>query len=142
MGIREGTAESVRGLTSETIVDRAFAVVAGWLMTGVFLDAWAHISGLPDSFWTPWHAILYSGLLACGAFLFLARVVEARLERRLLADGYGLSIIGFGLGALGGVADAVWHTLFGVEFDIDAAVSPSHLLLASAILLVVTCGPT
>ena len=140
MAIREGAAGAVTTLARESVIDRAFVVVAGWLMTGVFLDAWAHISRLPDSFWTPWHGVLYSGLLACGAFLLLARGVERRIGRRLLADGYGLSLAGFALGALGGVADAVWHTLFGVEFDIDAAVSPSHLVIAAAILLVVT-GP-
>lgn len=140
MAIREGAAGAVTALAHESVVDRAFVVAAGWLMTGVFLDAWAHISRLPDSFWTPWHGILYSGLLACGVFLLLARGVERRIGRRLLADGYGLSLAGFALGALGGVADAIWHTLFGVEFDIDAAVSPSHLVIAAAILLVVT-GP-
>ena len=140
MSVETGTATAIRTLAREAVVDRAFAVVAGWLMTGVFLDAWAHISHLPDSFWTPWHGILYSGLLACGVFLFLARGVERRIGRRLLASGYTLSLAGFALGAVGGVADAIWHTAFGVEFDIDAAVSPSHLLIAGAILLVTT-GP-
>ncbi|HEU5288619.1 MAG TPA: hypothetical protein VFV20_09460 [Candidatus Limnocylindria bacterium] len=140
MAIREDAAGAVTTLARESVVERAFVVVAGWLMTGVFLDAWAHISHLPDSFWTPWHGVLYSGLLACGAFLVLARSVERRIGRRLLAHGYGLSLAGFALGALGGIADAIWHTVFGVEFDIDAAVSPSHLLIAGAILLVVT-GP-
>lgn len=107
-------------------------------MTGVFLDAWAHISRLPDSFWTPWHGVLYSGLLACGVFLFVARYVGR--DRIALARGYDLSVIGFGIAALGGVADAMWHTVFGVEFDVEAAVSPSHLIVAAGILLVVT-GP-
>ena len=117
-------------------VDRVFVVLSGWLMTGVFSDAWAHISHLPDSFWTPWHGVLYSGLLACGVFLFVMRYQR----HGVLAEGYDLSLIGFGLGALGGVADGIWHTVFGIEFDIDAAVSPSHLIIAGAILLVVT-GP-
>ncbi|HYL52423.1 MAG TPA: hypothetical protein VEZ15_10670 [Acidimicrobiia bacterium] len=121
---------------SDRSVDRVFVVLAGWLMTGVFSDAWAHISHLPDSFWTPWHGVLYSGLLACGAFLFVLRYQR----NAALAAGYDLSLIGFGIGALGGVADAIWHTVFGIEFDIDAAVSPSHLIIAGAILLVVT-GP-
>ena len=113
-----------------------FVVLAGWLMAGVFSDAWAHVSHLPDSFWTPWHGVLYSGLLACGVFLFVLRYQR----NAVLAEGYGLSLIGFAIGALGGVADAIWHTVFGIEFDIDAAVSPSHLMIAGAILLVVT-GP-
>ena len=121
---------------SDRSVDRVFVVLAGWLMTGVFSDAWAHISRLPDSFWTPWHGVLYSGLLACGVFLFVLRYQRSGA----LAQGYDLSLIGFAIGAFGGVADAIWHTVFGIEFDIDAAVSPSHLIIAGAILLVVT-GP-
>ena len=132
------TAVGVRAIPalSARDVDRVFVVLSGWLMTGVFSDAWAHISHLPDSFWTPWHGVLYSGLLACGAFLFVMRYQR----HGVLAEGYDLSLIGFGLGAVGGVADAIWHTVFGIEFDIDAAVSPSHLVIAGAILLVVT-GP-
>jgi hypothetical protein len=125
------------GALTDRDVDRAFAVLAGWLMTGVYLDAWAHISRLPDSFWTPWHAILYSGLLACGVFLF---VVRGTSYRALLGRGYDLSLVGFVIATLGGVADAIWHTVFGIEFDVEAAVSPSHLAIAFGILLVVT-GP-
>jgi hypothetical protein len=140
--IREGAAAAVRAIPQldERTVDRVFTVVAGWLMTGVFLDAWAHISGLPDSFWTPWHGVLYSGLTACGVFLFVARYAQRAGTRPVLARGYDMSLIGFGVAALGGVADAIWHTVFGVEFNVEAAVSPSHLIVAGGILLLVT-GP-
>lgn len=122
---------------TDRTVDRTVVVLAGWLMTGVYLDAWAHVSHLPDSFWTPWHGVLYSGLMACGVFLFVIRATPYRV---LLGRGYQLSLLGFALGMLAGVADAVWHTLFGVEFDVEAAVSPPHLAVALGILFVVT-GP-
>lgn len=122
---------------TERTVDRTFVALAGWLMTGVYLDAWAHISRLPDSFWTPWHGILYSGLLACGVFLFVLRGTS---YRALLGRGYQLSLVGFAIGAIAGVGDAIWHTVFGIEFDVEAAVSPPHLAVAVGILLVVT-GP-
>ena len=140
MTIREGVAAVARTVLQldARAVDRVFTVLAGWLMTGVFLDAWAHISRLPDSFWTPWHGVLYSGLTACGAFLSIARYLGR--DRVELARGYDLSVIGFGIAALGGVADAIWHTIFGIEFNTEAAVSPSHMLVAGGILLVVT-GP-
>jgi len=35
----------------------------------------------------------------------------------------------------GGVADGVWHSLFGIEFQTDALLSPSHLLLATGSVL-------
>ena len=36
-----------------------------WLLLTVFLDGWAHIN-LPslETFFTPWHAALYLGMLA------------------------------------------------------------------------------
>jgi len=38
----------------------------------------------------------------------------------------------------GGVGDLVWHTLFGVEEDFEALVSPTHLLLGIGMVLVVS----
>jgi hypothetical protein len=48
---------------------RAFDWVAvalcAWLQGGGFLDGWAHHHGRVDaSFFTPWHAMLYTGSLA------------------------------------------------------------------------------
>ncbi len=127
-------------LVAARTVDLTFAALAGWLMLGVYLDAWAHGAHLPDSFWTPWHGILYSGLVACAAFLVGASLVEGRTARRILAPGYGLSLVGAAVAGLGGIADAIWHTLFGIEFDIDAAVSASHLVIVAGIFLLVS-GP-
>src|SRR5688500_17478653 len=38
---------------------------SAWLLSGLFIDGWAH-SNLPtlETFFTPWHAALYSGFLA------------------------------------------------------------------------------
>jgi hypothetical protein len=36
------------------------------------------------------------------------------------------------------VADLVWHSLFGIEKDFEALVSPSHLLLGAGLALVVS----
>lgn len=140
MGVTAATREISTIRLSARTIERVFVVLAGWLMTGVFLDAGAHIRRLPDSFWTPWHGILYSGLLACGAFLVALRLTEARTGTALLERGYELSVLGVVIGGLAGIGDAIWHTLFGIEFDLDAAVSPSHLLVAAGILLVVS-GP-
>ena len=55
-----------------------------------------------------------------------------------LPAGYGLSLVGVALFVLGGGADLVWHLLFGVEFSVDALLSPTHLVLAAAGVLIVT----
>lgn len=47
-----------------------------------------------------------------------------------LPSGYMPALLGVGIFAIGGVFDLVWHTLFGVEANIQALLSPSHLLLA------------
>ena len=38
------------------------SALSAWLVGGFFLDGWAHTHGKVDqSFFTPWHAVLYSG---------------------------------------------------------------------------------
>jgi hypothetical protein len=46
---------------------------------GIFLDGWAHEHGKVDtSFFTVWHALLYSGYLALTAVLVAALVLNQR----------------------------------------------------------------
>src|SRR6266446_613074 len=51
------------------------------------------------------------------------------LGDELLPDGYGVSLLGTVLFAIGGVLDLVWHRRFGVEFSVAALFSPPHLFL-------------
>jgi hypothetical protein len=37
----------------------------------------------------------------------------------------------------GGVGDLVWHTLFGIEKDVEALFSPTHRMLACGVCLIV-----
>ena len=50
--------------------DWLMAGLGAWLIGGLYLDGWAHIH-VPnlESFFTPWHAVLYSGYLAGAAAL-------------------------------------------------------------------------
>lgn len=47
-----------------------------------------------------------------------------------MRPGYELSLLGAAVFAAGGVADLVWHILFGIESRVDALFSPTHLILA------------
>jgi len=110
--------------------------VCGWLVAGGSLDAWAH-RHLPslETFFTPWHGVLYTGYAAC------ATVLGGRwLSRHSLPGGYELSLLGCGMFAVGGLLDLLWHTVFGIERNIATILSPSHLLLVVAMGLIVT-GP-
>jgi len=118
--------------------------LSAWLIGGMYLDGWAHLHGRVDeSFFTPWHGILYSGLLAVAVFLGIHLYRNHRQHLpwlKALPAGYTLSLTGVVIFALGGGIDLVWHTLFGIEESVDATVSPSHLILALGAILIVT-GP-
>ncbi len=124
--------------------DWTFAGLAALLISGLYLDGWAHAHGKVDqSFFTAWHAVLYGafGLLALWTLGTLARNVRRGYAwRSALPRGYGWSGLGVAVFTLGGPADLVWHTLFGIEETVDALLSPSHLLLALGGLLIVA-GP-
>lgn len=115
-----------------------------WLVFGVFLDGWAHLNlGGLDSFFTPWHAVLYAGFAAVAAWTAVV-VLRNRGDglplARAVPSGYGLTVAGVGVFAVGGAVDLLWHTVFGIEVAIDALVSPSHLVLAVGGALILTTG--
>jgi hypothetical protein len=39
-----------------------------WTILGLFLDGWAHSHGKPESFFSPWHGVLYSGFFAAAVW--------------------------------------------------------------------------
>ena len=107
---------------------------SAWLIGGLFVDGWAHNNDKPESFFTPWHGLFYSGFTATALWLW------SRYQRhRAVPQGYGLGFVGLLLFAAGGVGDMVWHLLFGVEADLEALLSPTHLVLFVSGLLVVSC---
>jgi hypothetical protein len=108
----------------------------------VFLDGWAH-NNIPEleTFFSPWHAVLYSGVLAMGVFLGINALFGLRSGatwRIALPEGYGFAFIGFLIFAAGGVFDMGWHLVFGIEASIEALLSPSHLILALGGVLMVS----
>ena len=139
-----GDAAATRGPASGLAFDWAFVGVCLWLVAGGAVDGWAHhnLQAL-ESFFTPWHAVLYSGLGAVVGFT-VATLVRNHARgydwRRTLPAGYELSLVGMLIFAAAGVADMGWHTLFGVEVDLEAALSPTHIVLALGAALIVT-GP-
>ena len=115
------------------VEDVLYSTLGLVVIAALYSDGRAHILGLPDSFFTPWHAFMYGGLLAMIVWLaIMARRAAIRRGGRsltVLPAGYGFSAIGAGLFVLGGVADMVWHIVFGIEVGLEALLSPSHLLL-------------
>jgi hypothetical protein len=121
--------------------DLAAALLGTWVVGGLFLDGWAHLNqpGL-ETFFSPWHAVFYAGFLVSTVVLarLVARHQRGRFDPALVPAGYGLGLVGVVLFVAGGVADGAWHTMFGVETGVAALLSPSHLLLLTGGLLMVT----
>ena len=124
--------------------DWMFITLGSLLISGVFLDGWAHNHGKVDqSFFTPWHAVLYSAYVLVAIFLAVTLVrnhAKGAPWRHAFPAGYGASVIGAAIFAVAGVGDLLWHTLFGIEKGIEGEISPSHLALALGGMLILT-GP-
>ena len=97
-------------------------------------DITSHAIGAPESFFTPPHAVLYSGvgislIAAIAALVIVARDKEIRHESFSL--GLKLIIIGSMIQIVAGPGDYLWHELFGT----DGLLSPTHLTLITGILI-------
>ncbi len=123
--------QSARPLIGGKKFDVIFFLAVIWFVGGAYTDAWAH-NNIPrlKTFWTPWHGILYSGL----AFLIfsLAAVLVINYRRganwhQFIPQGYQFAYLAIPLIVLTGLGDMTWHLLFGVEQNLDALFSPTHL---------------
>src|SRR6266545_711987 len=56
--------------------DWAVVLASLWFIAGMFLDDWAHanLASSLETFFTPWHAVLYSGFSAVAGVLMLSQV--------------------------------------------------------------------
>ncbi len=124
--------------------ERLMAALSVALIGGLYLDGWAHNHGRVDNtFFTPWHAVLYSAFFLNGLVLGIVLLLNHRRGRSWLTalpKGYTLSFLGSPLFIIGGVGDLVWHTLFGFELGIAPLLSPTHLLLALSGFMIMS-GP-
>lgn len=109
-------------------------VLCAWFQAGLYLDGWAHLH-VPtlETFFSSWHVVLYSGFVALSA-LTVGRPIRDRAKgvdwSRTVPAGYGLSLLGVAVFCAAGVGDMLWHALFGIETDVEALLSPTHLALA------------
>ena len=119
----------------ELRASRAIAVFGSWMLVGLFLDGWSHTNDTPETFFSPWHAVLYSGFVAALAWFaydgWRHRDGSAAATDRLATAG----LVAFVIGAIG---DGLWHELFGIEADIEALLSPTHVALMVGGALMVT----
>lgn len=126
----------------KTSVHMLTMLMGTWLVVGIFVDGYAHNHRVPETFFTPWHAILYSGFLASALWIVGLIYVNKRRNggswHQAIPTGYGLGLIGVAVFLFGGIADMTWHLIFGIEQDLDALLSPSHLVLMLGTLLIIS----
>lgn len=108
---------------------------------GIFFDGWAHNHGRVDeSFFTVYHAVMYSAY-GISALLFAglqwANVTKGYAWSRALPRGYMAGLVGVAIFAIGGLGDMLWHAAFGIEENLEALLSPTHLLLGVGGFLIV-----
>ena len=136
---------AIAGIPADNIrLDWLMALICCAIVFGLYIDGWAHNHGqVDDSFFTPWHALLYSAVGLSGLVLIVnhfRNVSKGYRWSKALPAGYSLSLIGFFAFGAGGLVDMLWHETFGFEEGIEALISPSHLFLAVTGLLIMT-GP-
>lgn len=137
--------------------DWTMGVLSALLVAGIYQDGWAHNHGKVDqSFFTPWHFILYGTMALSGIVLFavglrnlndrgvrISQALNAQARgavRDSIPMGYWTAVLGVTIFVVGGGLDLAWHTIFGIEASLDALVSPTHLVLALGAALVCS-GP-
>lgn len=124
--------------------DWAYIGLSALFVAGLWVDGWAHFHGqVDDSFFTPWHFLFYSafGFVALfTGFHHWRNTNRGYAFQQALPRGYWLSLIGVVTFGIGGVGDMIWHTLFGIEAGSEALTSPTHILLAVGMTLIIS-GP-
>ena len=115
-----------------------------WGFLGSVVDINAHNHGFVDeTFLTPFHFLMYSGVAANGLFYVIMQyrnVGRGHSLMKALPKEYLLSFAGVLIFGVGGVFDLFWHEIFGFEAGVDALVSPSHLVLLVGGMLFIS-GP-
>jgi hypothetical protein len=122
--------------------DLVTIALATWLMAGLFLDGWAHNTRpLLETFFTPWHAVFYSGFAAVAiwiGWLARSRREPGRTWAQALPRGYLAAGAGILVFSIAGLGDMAWHEAFGIEQGVAALLSPTHLGLFTGAFLIVT----
>lgn len=113
------TAHAPRGArrpaTAGSAFDWAVAGLGSLTLFGLHPGAWAHHRDVLDTFFTPWHGLLYSAYALLTLLLGWRAVRGGGLRPAARPAGYGHSLVGAALFAAGGLGDGVWHTLLGIE---------------------------
>ncbi len=103
-------------------------------ISGASWDITSHLLNQPDSFFTPSHAMLYTGIgliaISAGVGSYLLRRKKIK-QYNSISLSFKLLIIGSFFSLIAGPLDYLWHQSFGL----DGLLSPTHITLATGMLI-------
>jgi hypothetical protein len=118
-----------------TLAILIMATVGAFLQIGgTSWDITSHIMQEPETFFTPSHTVLYTGvgLLTIAAGIGGVLLIKnKKLRTKSFATAFKLLIMGSTISLVAGPSDFLWHEAFGV----DGLLSPPHLALATGMLI-------
>jgi hypothetical protein len=135
--------QTQRAVPADERYDRIMTACAAWFLVGLFADGYSHYHDVRESFFTPYHLVLYSGFFsnALAIGIPLLRNVRAGYRwRAAVPPGYDLTAIGVAIFAVGVIPDFTWHRVFGIEEGIDVLISPTHLSMGVGLAMILL-GP-
>jgi hypothetical protein len=103
-------------------------------IAGASWDITSHLLNQPESFFTPSHTMLYTGIglivisAGIGSFLLIKKEIK---QYTSISLSFKLLMIGSFLSLIAGPFDYLWHQIFGF----DGLLSPTHLTLATGMLI-------
>jgi hypothetical protein len=105
-------------------------------ISGASWDITSHLLNQPDSFFTPSHAMLYTGIglisISAGVGSYILRRRKKKIKQyNSISLSFKLLIIGSFLSLIAGPLDYLWHQSFGL----DGLLSPTHITLATGMLI-------
>ena len=134
---------AARAAPRSVAFDYAVGLCCVWVSGGFFLDAWAHGHVPVETFFTPYHAAFYSGMLV----LVLVIAGFAAYNRRrgyawrdALPRPYRVAIVGIPIFFGAAIGDFFWHRLLGLEEGVTALLSPPHQFIGLGIFFLAS-GP-
>jgi hypothetical protein len=101
---------------------------------GTSWDVTSHVMQEPETFFTPSHTLLYTGvgLLTIAAGIGGVLLIKNKeLKGKSYATAFKLLVIGTTISVVAGPSDFLWHETFGV----DGLLSPPHVVLITGMLI-------
>jgi hypothetical protein len=112
------------------------ATVGVFIQTeGASWDVMSHLLRRPETFFTPSHTMLYTGvgllIISAAISVYLLRKNYDEIRTKSFSTALKLLITGSAISLVAGPSDYLWHQVFGV----DGLLSPTHLTLVTGMLI-------